>query len=508
MAQQNSQICQIYPRTGIIVKIYNSINDIVKEFPDVIEKYLKEGINKCLKGDNKTSRDFKWMYKSEYDKLNPSKKNIIRPNTKLLIDHYPKLCKEWDYDKNKDYDIKTIPSCSLTKVYWICTDPHKHHPSYPTSINSRTQKDSGCPECAIDNNRVHNKEEKEDHIKNYVSHIKTHEIGDETVGYIIKLLENSCKFIEIEDIGSTGDIADIKITIDLNTIRRIQVKTLVCDKTRIKSYTVLIDHKYPDELLIVMVDKDKMFFALEFAKNIKTRSLRLNFNISDSKYKKIMYRDEKEFLSEMIKMIPKSMEYKDAIILSDTINKEYKSLKRLEDWCTNNGLRFRRNKASATKIDCYINNMRIQAKYKEKNRIKGNIRKLVYNLNISKSCGRYNGLEIKIPYSIDDNFDFLVIEVGGTYENPELYKGNFCFIPRQVLIDDGFLSSPECKGHTKITICPPVYEKTHRYKQYWLPKLLNNEQKKVFWKRRITTIKGVPENINMTLLNSPKTKHS
>lgn len=63
----------------------------------------------------------------------------------LLIDKLPNIEKEWDYDKNKDYDLEKITYGSSTKKYWwTCL---KCKSSYQSSPYSR-YSGMGCPYCA------------------------------------------------------------------------------------------------------------------------------------------------------------------------------------------------------------------------------------------------------------------------------------------------------------------------------------------------------------------------
>ena len=56
---------------------------------------------------------------------------------------YPDLCKEWDYEKNKDIDIKKVFPQSGKKVYWKCENGH----SWKAQISTRVNNNSHCPEC-------------------------------------------------------------------------------------------------------------------------------------------------------------------------------------------------------------------------------------------------------------------------------------------------------------------------------------------------------------------------
>lgn len=59
---------------------------------------------------------------------------------------FPKLIEEWDFEKNS-LNPNLISPGTKEKAWWICSlnNEHKWH----SNINDRTNKDSGCPICAI-----------------------------------------------------------------------------------------------------------------------------------------------------------------------------------------------------------------------------------------------------------------------------------------------------------------------------------------------------------------------
>ena len=56
---------------------------------------------------------------------------------------YPKIAKEWDYDKNNVLPSTVYPLSNL-KYHWIC---HLGHP-YEDSASHRVERNSGCPYCS------------------------------------------------------------------------------------------------------------------------------------------------------------------------------------------------------------------------------------------------------------------------------------------------------------------------------------------------------------------------
>ena len=64
--------------------------------------------------------------------------------TKSLLNLYPEIAKEWDYDKNGDMKPNQFYSTSARKVWWICEKGH----SYESTISHRTMGNTSCPYCA------------------------------------------------------------------------------------------------------------------------------------------------------------------------------------------------------------------------------------------------------------------------------------------------------------------------------------------------------------------------
>jgi len=60
-----------------------------------------------------------------------------------LLKDNPKLCKEWDYTKNKKNPEEYTP-CSNKKIYWICSECGY---KWKTSISSRNGRNTGCKKC-------------------------------------------------------------------------------------------------------------------------------------------------------------------------------------------------------------------------------------------------------------------------------------------------------------------------------------------------------------------------
>lgn len=280
------------------------------------------------------------------------------------------------------------------------------------------------------------------------------------------LISMGC-YSNVEKTGQTSEKCDIKVTFYDGTVKSIQVKTLsrsTCPDT----YYMRNGKVYEPNMIIIMVNKERTRFAYEFAGNIKTKNLTLYFASENTKYENIMFRDLNLFKQRLYQMIPYSSDYK-KIITSDAILKEDAMLTRLEQFCFFRGLSYRRNDTNGDQIDCYIKGFAYQAKYvsfpKDSDRC-------TYSVSFHKSGGEMNGKRLTQPYNINDNFDWVVVEVGGiftgTEEDKTKYHGRFCSIPKFELIKQDILKSDTCKGKTAFSICPPDYQRDHWSKQYWV----------------------------------------
>lgn len=147
--------------------IYIGEHSLAKERPDIACEFMEEknGLSadmisvssnkkmwfKCRKCghewmskiNNRTSSNNQGCPKCAKEKQSESYHISIILERGNLLDLYPELCKEWDYNKNH-LSPKQFTAGSKTKVYWICSRGH----SYLASINHRTsKKPTGCPIC-------------------------------------------------------------------------------------------------------------------------------------------------------------------------------------------------------------------------------------------------------------------------------------------------------------------------------------------------------------------------
>lgn len=69
---------------------------------------------------------------------------LIDRKNKSLKYLYPKISKEWDYKKNNNISPEMVLPGSVSKYWWKC---NKCGFSWQASINSRTNRNTGCPKC-------------------------------------------------------------------------------------------------------------------------------------------------------------------------------------------------------------------------------------------------------------------------------------------------------------------------------------------------------------------------
>ena len=384
-----------------------------------------------------------------------------------LKNKYPHLLEEWDYDKNKniDVDINTVSYTSHKRVNWICLSK-KHQ--FETTITSRTDKKengklSGCKQCFHDTLRIHDEAELKAHKMNHVSDTTSVQIGDATEKYVEELLNSMNCYKKVTNIGNIAATSDISVTDENDVTYYVQVKTLSHREKDI--YTASDLNQYPDNMLIIMINSKRDRFALEFSKNISVNKLSLTFSYEKSKYKDIMYTDIDKFkqkLKQSVMLSSQKLEF------SNVYNKlEYEMLQRFEIFCIKNNIKYLRNLTNCEASDGTINEYKFQAKHVSLSR------RNYYQIPTNKSGGELNGKRIAKPYEVND-FDYIIIEVGGIINDELKYHNNFCIIPKSILIEQKIFGSDTCKGKTTIGICPPDYESNHWSKFYWnnIPKEL------------------------------------
>jgi len=131
----------------------------------------------------------------------------------------------------------------------------------------------------------------------------------------------------------------------------------------------------------------------------------------------------------------------------------------LDQVCKQHNLVWKRNPTNGDTIDGWIDEIPIQAKFCSKNFA---IKVKTYPITTQKSAGiHYQN------YHVNDPFSYIIVEVGGTHDEPDKYRGQFCVIPKSTLVEQGVLESETCLGKHCMYICPPDYVREHWSKKYW-----------------------------------------
>lgn len=311
----------------------------------------------------------------------------------------------------------------------------------------------------IYNTRLYNENKKKRTRDNgYMSISK----GDETEQFVAEIMRGFKNVEDIKVIGNTGNMFDIIYKYPNDEYRAIQVKTLSKDNYSQDTWRVKIDQKYLQDTLIVLVNQERTRFGLIVFGNVTTTTISLGYKkLNKGKYRYCKYNDLVKFSVSLNRRSKYSSIYNVENSFSSSIKKEYDSLQRLQEQCKNNNLNFNRNTTNGNSIDCYINNYTAQCKYTSLMSGK------YCRFNLYKSNGSINGIHQNRCYNEYDILDYFIFEIGGTESVPELYKGKFCIIPKDILIDRGYISNGDKIGKKSISLCPPDYDNKHWCLEYW-----------------------------------------
>ena len=370
------------------------------------------------------------------------------------------LSSEWCEEENGP--MSDYSRGSGKTVYFQCTNGHA---KYQTRVATRVGAKIGCLECVYESQRKYDLDLIEEARIKSETMENSAEIGDETELYVYNLLKDVPSFKSVENIGATGDKTDTVITLLNDQMKSLQVKTIGRREVEINGkskteYRFNNNKIYPGDMLFAMVSRDRTLFAVEFYKNLSSSTI--GFGYADSKYNKITYRNSTDFVNKIVELIPFSIQMTESVAANTKA--EIDSLKRLEQVCTSMGLDYKGNTTNSNTIDGFINDRAIQAKFRTKRKEPSY---LTCKVGFKKSAGTLNGSRPKQPYSADDPFEFVIVEVAGLGTDKEKYFSQFLVIPKQVLIDRKVLASATEKGKKSFEVCTPDYTADHWSKKYW-----------------------------------------
>lgn len=381
----------------------------------------------------------------------------------LFITKYTHLIQNWDFEKNQLADIRAITFASCREIYWRCRFDHR----FFIPLTYMTRNEINCHDCRPDFIKDREKElkDKRESERNRETRKNSVKIGDQSEEYIVELLLGLGVYKNVEKLGHLGGNADIRVTFQNNSYTYLQVKTLSKKKTKdsYESTHGKNSKKYPDNMLMIYVNKERNRFASIFWKDIKENiSLTLSFARNNSIYKNIMFKEEniQEFKKRLIDQIPLSTT---EIYFSESTKKDLDSMEKVRIFCMEKGLEFKRNITNGDAVDAFINGHRIQVKYRASN---GDF---VVKVNLKKGSGFIKKKPIARCYDEDD-FDFLIILIGNfgdEIKGDENYKGKFCIIPSEELKKQKILRTEEHDGKITMYLYPPNTLIDHWTKPYW-----------------------------------------
>ena len=421
------------------------------------KKYLYKGEIRIWRGDR-----FSCVHNLSLNKCEICKKP--KKVTETLDITHPHLASEWDEKKNGP--MKNYTHGSNKIVFLKCPEDHE----VQGKLCNLTKQINRCGKCF--ELRCFSDLEAKSILRNNprVDKRDTTGISDATEKYIFDLLVNQNCFREVENIGNLGDKTDIIVTLNSGEKKSLQVKTL--SKQEVNNtvrYSCPNNKEYDPNMLMVMVNKERTCFALQFYQNLTQSHVIIRMNkisgtLRDSEtFKDLAFTEEKLFVDKLVQLLPDSCNFIRDV--GKTTECELESLTRLEETCKNNNSTYRKNDTNGNAIDCFINGIPCQAKCTSQRKSPHK-----FQTNFHKSAGTVNGNQISKPYSVDDGFDFLIVEVkdkeNENTTSPNL--PNFYIIPKQDLVKKKILSTSTEPGRFSLSVACPKTTKPH-----WTTPFLN-----------------------------------
>ncbi len=177
-------------------------------------------------------------------------KKVIKGENDLQS-RYPRIAKEWDYNKNKELPNEVFSSSG--KIYWwICPKGH----SYSQSINNRT-KNHGCPICSKE--KVTSFQEKIvfHYIKKYfsdaVDNYRIKELGKREIDIYIPSIKVGIEYDGgYYHIDPENDLEKDKICNNLG-IKLFRIRDNKCEKIKSTSICYYRKNKSTEDLMEIII---------------------------------------------------------------------------------------------------------------------------------------------------------------------------------------------------------------------------------------------------------------
>ena len=289
------------------------------------------------------------------------------------------------------------------------------------------------------------------------------QIGDDSEIWVESLLAKNFTDFKVERIGHLSNAKFDIIAIDPAGVKRgIQVKTLTKVKTRPDAFYFTND-SYPSHTLIVAVNRDRDRFVAMFSDEIKAKNAEFHFLRGRSKYEVFMFRSEKELISRIREMLPKTVDSSEVILRSDNCQMEFEMIERLRENCLLRSFEFERSKSNVG-FDVTVNGFYIECK------CTSYMSHSTFMAQMNKRNGKLKGKVIQRPYSVEDNIDFFIFQIVPE-GNPGKYNKDFLIIPVKDLIEHGTVSTQTQNGKRSVCIPPPDHKphngKSHTLSKFW-----------------------------------------
>ena len=293
-------------------KILKGYNDLATENPKLANEWnydkndfppTKIGSKSKKKVWWKCKKGHEWQQAVEVRNLGKgcpfcSGKRIAKGENDLLS-RYPKIAKEWDYEKNKEKPDEVFPS-TIKSFWWICPKGH----SYKQSAGNRI-KNHGCPIC--NKEKVTSFQEKivfyyvEKYFSDAIDNYKIKELGKREIDIFIPSIN-----IGIEYDGGyyhtnpKNDLEKDRICKKLG-IKLYRIRDNKCAKIKSTSICYYRKNKSTEDLTIIII---KLLNDL----GVKKVDVNIERDLEEI-YSKVEYIKKKESLASIYPEIAKEWNY-------------------------------------------------------------------------------------------------------------------------------------------------------------------------------------------------------
>lgn len=267
--------------------------------------------------------------------------------------------------------------------------------------------------------------------------------GEDNEHFILEVLK-IFDFENVVHLGHTANRFDIFVKFrDEEFYRGLQIKTLThCSENN--NYTINSNRSgYENDTLIIAVSNDKTRYALLFYSEMMGKK---KFNISPTCNANNLFENFDIFYLTLLIYVRRSTvvtNFND--YLQESQRQEAESINRFKKISESLNISFQQNSTNSNEIDAIVNGRNVQFKSSNTKR------HYMYKFHLDRKT---NG--IVRPYSINDNVDFFIFEIVN-----EKYHNGFYIIPKESLINTGYVSGVNTAGKLAIHLAPFDYDRHH-----------------------------------------------